>query len=251
MVRKGDGEKVTKELISQSKLNTVLKRFLGSKATDEEVTKWYKCENGLHYMATNLGSSVDLLFTNNFAGTYNPLGETYYSKPSKDAEKVDGIDQYVEVKDGKKKKLMKTGHKLEYPDVKGLFDKYNLDDFGKITLTKDEFNEIISLHETMESMLKAYSNNSASVIKVNDGKISFTVYNTPYKFLFEKKVETNASVKYYFYNPTFMVNIFKSLKDLDVDTVDLYINNVDPILFVSKSNEYTFKFAMHRLIVRK
>ena len=125
MARKDDGEKVKVNLIDMKKLITIMKRFCGSKATDEEITKWFYCKDGLHYMATNLGSSVDILFTNNFAGTYNPLGESYFTKPVKDAEKVDAIPLMVEVKDGKKKKLMDTGRKLDFPDVNGIFDKFN------------------------------------------------------------------------------------------------------------------------------
>lgn len=252
MARKDDGEKVKVNLIDMKKLITIMKRFCGSKATDEEITKWFYCKDGLHYMATNLGSSVDILFTNNFAGTYNPLGESYFTKPVKDAEKVDAIPLMVEVKDGKKKKLMDTGRKLDFPDVNGIFDKFNLDEFAKVVLTKEEFDEMISLHETMESMEKVSGDSFTSVLRIKNNKMLFTVYDTPYKFLYEKEVDINGlcSIRSYFYNPSYFVNIFKSLKDLDVKNVTIYLKENKPILFMSRSTEYTYKFAMNRKLVR-
>ena len=252
MARKGDGEKVKVNLIDMKKLITIMKRFCGSKATDEEVTKWFYCKDGLHYMATNLGSSVDILFTNNFAGTYNPLGESYFTKPVKDAEKVDAIPLMVEVKDGKKKKVMDTGRKIEFPDVNGIFDKFNLEEFAKVVVAKEEFDEMISLHETMESMEKVSGSSFTSVLRVKSNKMSFTVYDTPYKFLYEKevKIDGNCSINVYFYNPSYLTNIFKSLKDLDVESVTIYLKENEPILFMSKSTEYTYKFAMNRKLVK-
>ena len=251
--RKGDGEKVKVNLIDMKKLTTIMKRFCGSKATDEEVTKYYYCKDGLHYMATNLGSSVDILFTNNFAGTYNPLGESYFTKPVKDAEKISAIPLMVEVKDGKKKKLMDTGRKLDFPDVNGIFDEFNLEEFTKVVLDKEEFDEMISVNETMESMEKVSGDSFTSILRLKENKLSFTVYDTPYKFLFEKEVEMNGtgSVDVYFYNPSYLVNIFKSLKDLDVKDVTIYFKENEPILFMSRSVEYTYKFAMNRKLVRK
>lgn len=250
--RKGDGEEVKVNLIDMNKLITIMKRFCGSKANDEEVTKWFKCEDGLHYMATNLGSSVDILFTNNFAGTYNPLGETYFTKPVKGSEKVDAIPLLVEVKDGKKKKMMDTGRKLEYPDVNGIFDRYNLDEFAKVVIGKDEFVEIITLHEVIEKMEKLSGDSFTSVLRMKDNKLSFTVYDAPLKFLYEKEVEIHGSgsVNLYFYNPSYFVNIFKSLKDLDVENVSIYMHDDKPILFLSKGSEYTYKFAMNKKLVR-
>lgn len=251
MVRAKNDEKITHELIDQKKILAIMKRFCGSKANDQEVTKFYMVEYGLNYYATNLGSSVDISFTNNFVGTYNPLKETYYTKPVKDAEKVSQIDQYVEVKDGKKKKLMRTGHYLQFPDVKGIFDKFDLDTFGKVTFKKEEFDEIISLHETMATMEKLSGSYFASALKANNEKILFTVYDTPFKFLFEKSSPSTLQIKSYFYNPNYMVNIFKSLKDLDVDKVEMYMKQDEPILFKARNTEYTFKFSMHRKLVKK
>lgn len=249
---RGDGkEKVKVNLIDEKKLKAIMKRFCGSKATDEEVTKWYCCKDGLHYMATTLGSSVEIYFKNKFAGTYNPLGETYYTKPTKDAEIVKAIEQYVEVKDGKKKKLMKTGHVLEFPDVHGIFDKFNLDEFGKVVFDAEEFDEIIQVHETMESMEKMSGRSFTSVLRIKDNKLFFTVYDTPFKFMYEKQKETNAEINTYFYNPTYVINIFKSLKDLGVDKVEMLIKPNQPILFQASSLEYLYKFALNRKVVAK
>ena len=125
---------------------------------------------------------------------------------------------------------MPTGHTLEFPDVNGLFDRYNLEEFGKVTFVKEDFDEMISLHETMESMEKVSGNSFTTVMRIVDDKMKFTIYDSPYKFLYDKPVETNAKVNAYFYNPTYMVNIFKSLKDLSVETVDIYLADNKPML---------------------
>lgn len=253
MTKKKVEESVIVNYIDPKKLITIMKRFCGSKATDEEVTKFYKVEDGLHYMATTLGSSVDILFSNKYAGIYNQLGETYYTKPVKDAEKLDAIPLMVEVKDGKKKKIMDTGRKIEFPDVRGIFDKHDLSTFGKLVMDKEEFDEMIMLHETIASMEKASGKSFTSILRVKDNKMLFTAYDTPYKFLYEKVVdiEGECNINTYFYNPNFFVDIFKSLKDLDVENVTIYLKQNSPILFESKNTEYVFKFAMNRKLVHK
>ena len=249
---RGDGkEKVKVNLIDEKKVKTIMKRFCGSKATDPEITRWYMVKDGLHYMATTLGSSVEIYFKNKFAGTYNPLGKTYFTKPTKDAEIVDAIEQYVEVKDGKKKKLMKTGHKLEFPDVHGIFDKLNLEEFNKVVFSSEEFDEMIQIHETMLSMEKLSGRSFTTVLRIKNNKLMFTVYDSPFKFMYEKIKETKAEVNTYFYNPTYMINIFKSLKDLGVEQVEMLIHPDQPILFQSSNLEYIFKFAMNRKVVAK
>ena len=252
MPRAGNDEKVTKELISQTKLKTIMKRFLESKANAEEICKWYQVKDGLHYMATNKGSSVDILFKNNFAGTYNPIGDTVYRKPDKDNTEVSEVHQYVEIKDGKKKKLMDTGHIIKFPNVHELFNRFDSKNFNQIVISNDEFDELISLHETISSMEKVSGDSFTSVMKIANGKMLFTVWDSPYKFQYSRTINNKeANVKYYFYDPNLFVNIIKSFKDLSVDKLTMFINERDPILFYSHSTEYDYRFAMHRKIIRK
>lgn len=255
MSEKDNEQVVVNDYISPKTLKSIMKRFLCSKATDDERTKWYRVEDGLHYMATTLGSSVDLIFNNKYAGTFNKIKEVGYKYVNLKDEESDEIYEYVEFKEGKKKVKKKTGHIIEYPDVKGLFDRFDLSKFDKVTIESKNFQEIIDIHDSMISMGKLGGTYFSSAFKISNGKFLFTVYDCKCKFMAECEVCDNTIIKYttkvFIYNPEYMSSVFKTLKDLKVDYVDVYISDGNPMLFLSENAEYTYKLAFHRKLIRK
>lgn len=242
------------DFIEKKTLKTIMKRFLGSKVDDDPVTKVYKVEDGLHFSATSIGAAVDLSFKNNFAGTYNPIKKHSVKYIDiKDVE-TDAIYEYVEIKKGKSKVRKKTGHTIPYPDIDGVFNKYNLNEFVKLTVHIDDQKEYLNINESMVTLSKLGNRYFTSVMRLYNGKLQFTVYDCRAKFIAEtsKFVSDNLrNTNAFFYNPEYFVAILKTLKDLKVESFDIYIDDTNPIFIISHTTEYDFKFAFNRKLVGK
>lgn len=254
VIRAGDDEHVVLEHITKAKLDTIMKRFLGSKVSDPEISKWYMVKDGLHFMATSLGCAVDLHFHNKYAGKFVPITkETHYVKPAKgkDKEEVsDVIWEYVDIKDGKKKERLRTGDTLEFPDVAGLFDKYEAATFDKFFLDLGNLDDLITVHEVIEKLAKMSGKDFCAELNVGHGQLNIMTHDSPVQITYNVKIDSEAYLDSFYYNPTYMVAILKSIKDLKVDKVMMMVKEDSPILFYSANIDYIFKFAFNRVLTR-
>jgi hypothetical protein len=256
--RAKDGEKIKADLLDEKKLKTILKRFLGSKAADPEITKYYRIENGIHYMATTLGSAVSIYFKNKHDGTFTSgTGQSFFRKPlpNDKFEDVQAIAELEEIAEGKKKIKVPTGNYHEYPDISGMFNSYNLNEFFEVTIPLEDADQFIAVHEAMEKASNVGGNyNTAEIVVMSAERILITLYDSPVKFDWNYSFgESDKSflLRNYHYDFSLMVSIFKSLKDLKPDRIKMYVkDNQTPILFVGETVEYNFNFAIQRKLVR-
>ena len=246
-------EEVKVELIPDKTLATIFKRFLETKKDANPVCKWVKVDKGINFLCTNLGSSIDIQFKNKFEGTYQPTSDTYYIQYDKSKKiESDHIYETVEVKEGKTKKVMKTGHHIEFPDVAGLFNRYNPSNYKRILLTQEDIVDLIAYHEVVEKASKNGGQYFASRLEFDTDAIRFSVndckFDVKYSHIY---TGDKFSSGYYYYDPSNMLNILKSLKDLKVEKTMMYFNGEDPTLFYSQNVDYIFKFAFHKKLVKE
>lgn len=257
MARKGDGEKVKQNLIDEKVLTKVMKRFLGTKAADPDVTKYYRVENGLHYMATNIGSAIYLLFENKFDGSFTKgTGANFFRKPMPNDkfEDVDFIPEMRAIKDGNKTIRKPTGRIHEYPDIKGMFAKHDLSTFQKIEFPADDLDQFIAIHEAMEKAAKVGGSYNTAVMNVSKTGIGIALHDSPLAFSWKYEQEQPEEFDFYMtgyhYDFSFMTSIMKSLKDMKPDAVHMYVKDLDhPIIFSGRTTEYNFNFALNRKLV--
>ncbi|OIS74629.1 hypothetical protein [Bacillus licheniformis] len=256
VIRASDNEEVKYDIIDFKKLTTVMKRFLGSKKSDPEVTKWYKVVDGLHFMATTLGSAVYILFKNKYAGTFNKAtGKDFFVKPLSNGkqEEVEAIPELEIVTEGKKKIERPTGRTLEYPDVVGLFNSFNLNDFHKVEIDVDDTDDFISVHEAMSKASKVGGPHNTAKMKIESNELLLKLHDSPIDFEFKYKIKSDNRFCFgdYHYDFDLMTAIFKSLKDLKPYKIEMYVRDIDhPVLFVGESTDYNFNFAIQRILVR-
>lgn len=256
--RAADGEKVKASLLDEKKLKTVMKRFLGSKESDPEITKYYHIENGINYSATTLGSAIYIYFKNKHDGTFTKgTGETFFRKPlaNDKNEDVKFIPEYEIVTEGKKKVKRATGRTLEYPDVAGMFRKFDLKEFVEIDIDVEDLDDFIAVHEAYEKAAKVGGRYFAIRLDINETELKVSAHDSKLEFnwtyQFPKFIDSNFALSGWHYDPSLMISIFKSLKDLKPDRVKMYVKNEEtPILFVGQTIEYNFNFAIQRKLVR-
>ena len=243
------------DFFNEKKLNAVMKRFLNGKKEAPEQTKWYYCEGGVNFYATTLGSSVQIAFTNRFENSYNKkTNENFFVQPAKEPIVADYIPEYVEVGKGKDKKVMPTGNAVEFPDVKGLFSKFNIKHFKRILITKELADEMNKLNETIISLMKLGGMYAGAFLYAKDNKLTFGVDDVKGLKSFEYEIEFigdkfNEQTLKFHYDPNYMTAILKTLKDLKAEKTIMYLSDTDPILFYGKDIEYIYKFAMQRKLV--
>lgn len=247
-------EEMTK-YIDQKKLITILKRFLDTKATAPEIAKYFKVVDDLDFYATDYGCMISLSFENRWKGRWNISGEgTKYIKLDKSLTQYDRIPEYVTIKKGNKKEVLPTGEFLEYPPVETLFNQFDVNKFGKVILGQDEIETLIAIHEGIESFGKLSKDSFACRMVVGDSGMNISVNGVDGLALNYKvpvKKSNFAMNEPFFYNPSYMISVLKSLKDLKVEKTMLFLNEENPMLFFTKDLEYTFKFALNRLLARK
>ncbi|QJT70433.1 hypothetical protein [Microcystis phage MaeS] len=255
--RASDNEKIKADLLDEKTIRTIMKRFLGSKVADPEVTKYFKIINGLHYAATNLGSAVLLYFKNKHDGTFNKgTGRTFYRKPlPKDVnEDYDLIPEYETILEGKKKIQRATGGTLEYPDVEGMFAKYNIKDFQEIVISADDLLDFIAVHEAMVAASKIGGAYNTAEFNLYVTNFTIEMYDSPLNFIWgcdiAEDIPVENLVQGYRYDFSLMVDVLKSLKDLKLETVSMYVKKENPILFVGETIEYKFQFALQRKLTK-
>lgn len=250
-------EKIKKNVIDEKKLVTIMKRFLGTKESDPEVTKYFHVENGLHFSATTLGSAVSILFKNRFDGkTVKGTGENFFRKPlaNNKYEDVEFIPEMEKVAVGKKKVKQPTGKSLEYPDVAAMFDKYDVSKFYEVTIQTDDLDQFIAVHEGMEKVSKIGGMYNTAKIMVSNERLRFGLHDSPVKFdwSYEINQEEPFVLEDYHYDFSLMAAILKSLKDLKPDEVKMYVKDVNnPIIFKGFAREYDYNFAINRKLVKK
>lgn len=244
------------DFFNEKKLNTIMKRFLNTKKTDPEETKWYYVENNVNFYATSLGASIEIAFQNRFENSYNKGdGENFFVQPAKETIVADYIPEMVEVGKGKNKETLPTGHSIPFPDVKGLFKKYDPKNYKRILVDEDFISEMISFHESLVSFLKLGGNYATAKISANGNKLIFGVHDIKgmknFKYEYEFKGDCfEVETEPFYYNPEYVVAILKALKDLKVNKTIMYFNAKDPILFYGKTIDYIYKFAFNKKLVR-
>jgi hypothetical protein len=256
--RAKDGEKIKADLLDEKKLKTILKRFLGSKSADPEITKYYRIENGIHYMATTLGSAVSIYFKNKHDGTFTSgTGQSFFRKPlpNDKHEDVQAIAELEEIAEGKKKIKVPTGNYYDYPDIAGIFDKFDLKEFQEVEIPIDDVDQFIAVHEAMEKAAKVGGIYNTAVISITGTFIGIELYDSPLEFSwsydYEQAGDLDFCIANYYYDFSNMVAIFKSLKDLKPDRIKMYVKDKNtPILFIGETVEYNFNFAIQRKLVR-
>lgn len=245
----------TFDSLDEKKLNTIMKRFLNSKKDDPEETKWYYVENNVNFYATSLGASVEIAFQNKFENSYNKGdGENFFVQPAKEPLVKDFLEEMVEVGKGKKKEWLPTGHKIAYPNVKGVFQKFNPKNFKRILIDDTVIDELLPVHEAIITLnklggnykgAKLWAEGNTLFIGVNDVK---GITNFQYEMEFKGDVFPKTNV--FHYDPAYMVAILKTLKDLKTNRTIMYLNNTDPILFYGKDVDYIYKMAFNRKLVK-
>lgn len=255
--RAKDGEKIKSNVIDEKKLVTIMKRFLGTKESDPDVTKYYKIENGINFMATTFGSAVQIYFKNRHEGTFTAgTGKDFFRKPlpKEQYEDVDQIPEIVTIPDGKKKIKQATGRTLEYPDISAMFKNFDLDKCCKIEMPADDIDQFIAIHEAMEKAAKVGGKYNTARLDVTTRELVISLYDSPlgfnWKYPLEESIRSYFEMVYH-YDFSLMTSIFKSIKDLKVDKIEMYIKNeFHPILFVGKTLEYDYYFAIARKLVK-
>jgi hypothetical protein len=249
--RKGDGEKVISEIIDEKLVVSVMKKFICTKAADPEELKWFKVEDGVDYFATTLGSAAGVFFKNK----YDPRSEgVKYIKPlAKDQkEEATAIPEVISEKVGNKKVVKKTGNTVEYPDVRSMFDKYNLDEFTEIDIPVDDLKDFISIHEAMNKVSKIGGMyNTAEIVLASSQRMLLSLYDSPlrleWNYDFHEELPEGFLIRGYHYDYDLMTSVFKSLNDLKVDSIKMYMKDRDsPLFFVGKTVSYLFKFAVNK-----
>lgn len=255
--RKGDGEKIKADLIDEKTLTAIMKRFLGTKAADPDVTKYYRIEDGVNFMATTFGSAVQILFSNKHIGTFTKgTGKNFFRKPltKGEYEDVEFIPEMETVKEGKKSIKKPTGRILEYPDVSAMFNKFDLNQFLEIEIPFDDLDDFIAVHEAMENAAKIGGTYNTAELSLTHNEMKISLYDSPLEFnwsyFINKTLHMDYSFEPYHYDFALMTSIIKSIKDLKVSEVRMYIKDTDhPILFVGSTVEYNYNFAINRKLV--
>lgn len=255
ITRAGDNEKVKHDIIDEKKLTTIMKRFLGTKEGDPEVTKFFKVENGINFMATTFGSAVQIYFKNKFEGSFvKGTGKTFFRKPMPNSkfEDTDFIAEMETITEGKKKIKKPTGRFLEYPDVSGMFKNHNLDEYYCIDIPAERADDFIAVHESMEKAAKVGGMYNTAELFASNERLLFKLYDSVVRFEWNFIIDNEDEfvVKEYHYDFSLMVAIFKSLKDMKVSKIHMYIKDKNhPILFVGQTTDYSFNFAVNRKLV--
>lgn len=255
--RAKDGEKIKSALIDEKKLTTIMKRFLGTKEADPDITKYYRVENGINFMATTFGSAVQIYFNNRFEGTFTKgTGQNFFRKPlpKEQHEDVDRIPEIEVIKDGAKKIKRLTGEYLEYPDISGMFKSYNLDEFCKIEMPSEDADKFIAVHEAMEKAAKVGGMYNTARMNLGRVTMDMSLHDSEvefnWRYYLPEKIDSFFTMEHYHYDFSLMISIFKSIKDLKVDKIEMYVKDMDhPILFVGKTVEYNYYFAIARKLV--
>ena len=251
---RGEKEEVKINLLDEKKLVTIMKRFLGTKKSDPEVTKYFRVENGLHYMATSMGSAVWIHFENKFDGSFTVgNGKSFFRKPLPKDKFVDvvAIPEIITYKDGNKNIEQATGRTLDYPDIPKMFSEHQLENFEDIEIKTSDVDSFISVHEAMSKVSKIGGLYNTTFMDIKDNVIKISLHDSPLTLGWEYVIP-NQNVHFeYYYDFDLMMNIFKSLKDMKVDKISMYVKDENhPIIFTGRTLEYNYKFAINRKLVR-
>lgn len=249
-------ERITVGLLDEKKIKTIMKRFLGTKESDPDVTKYYKIENGINYMATTIGSAVQIYFKNKHDGRLiKGTGETFFRKPlaNDKNEDVQAIPEMETITEGKKKIKRPTGNAIDFPDVSGMFQAFDMSQFYEINIKVEDIDDFIAVHEGMEKMSKLGGLYNTAEIMVTNERLRFHLHDSPveFKWSYEIMQDDKFVLMSYHYDFSLMNSILKSLKDLKLDAIKMYVKDKgNPILFIGETSEYKFNFAINRKLVK-
>lgn len=213
--------------IDEKVLATVMKKFLSTKKSDPENLKFYQVVDGVDYFATSMGSAVGIMFTNKY-------------------DFRDGTVSYVKPLPKDKKEL--ADDVPGFADVKGLFEQ-ELNGYEEIVIT--DIDKWIAIHETMVKTKPLSGMYGTAKMTIRDNKIIINLHDNEAKLYWKHPIESDYVMKPYFYDFELMLAIWKSIKDLKLDSVKLMVkNNESPLHFVASSVEYNFRFALNRKLVK-
>lgn len=213
--------------IDEKVLATVMKKFLSSKKSDPDNLKFYQIVDGVDYFATTMGSAVGIMFTNKY--DYRD-GSVQFIKPlPKDKKEVaDNIDNF--------------------PDVKGLFEK-ELEGYEAIVIA--DIDKWIAIHETMLRTKPLNGMYGTAKMTIRDNKIILNLHDNEVKFYWKYPILSDFRMEPYFYDFELMLNIWKSIKDLKLESIKFMVkDNESPLHFIGSSVEYNFHFALNKRLVK-
>ncbi|WP_257064305.1 hypothetical protein [Priestia megaterium] len=213
--------------IDEKVLATVMKKFLSTKKSDPEHLKFYQVVDNVDYYATSMGSAAGIMFVNKY-------------------DYRDGTKHYVKPLPKDKKEL--ADHVPNYPDVKNLFEE-ELDGYEEIVIT--DIDKWIAIHETMVKTKPLTGMYGTAKMTIRDGKIIINLHDNEAKLYWKYHIESDYMMQPYFYDFELMLGIWKSIKDLKLESIKLMVkNNQSPLHFVGSSVEYNFRFALNRKLVK-
>jgi hypothetical protein len=241
------GEKNPYIGLDKKVVNSIMKKFICTKADDPEELKWYKLEDGLDYFATTLGSAVGIFFQNKH--DKRSPGVKFVKPLAKgETEETDQIYHIETIKDGKKKIKRKTDKVLDFPDVRELFEN-DLSGYESIEITDIE--KWIAVHDVMTKTKTLNGLYGTAKMTIRDNEVVVTLHDNEVDLNWRYPVESDIEFDPYFYDFELMLGIWKSVKDLKLKSITILVkNNESPIFFVGYDVEYKYHFAINRKLVR-
>jgi hypothetical protein len=224
--------------IDQTKLISVMKKFIGTRKTDPEYTKCFKIENNVDYLAADLinnGGLAAHIYLKNRELWKKETGEVKFAFP-KEKDKMDIVQSVP-----------------EYPDVKSIFGPNFLEGYVGHKIKDDDVDKFIKIHEAMEKIAKMSSKDFVTVLNASNGRMLFTVAHSDVElsWIYNAEVEGSNNTFGYPYDPSIMVNAFKALKDLKAENIKMHLkDNNSPIFFTAIDNDYEMNIAVQRKLMR-
>ncbi|AGY48705.1 hypothetical protein Staley_22 [Bacillus phage Staley] len=224
--------------IDQSKLITVMKKFIGTRQSDPEHTKYFKIENNVDYLAVDLNNNGGLaahIYLKNRELWKKETGEVKFAIPTS------------------KDKVEFKASIPEYPDVKSVFHPDFLRGYNGYKIGDEDVDKFIKVHESMEKIGKMSGKDFVTVLNTGTNFLLFTIAHSDVEFMWKYETEmTEGHDTYgYPYDPSIMVNAFKALKDLKAEGIKMFLkDNKSPIFFTAMDNDYEMNIAVQRKLMR-
>ena len=217
--------------LADEKIDSIMKKFLSGKKGDPDNLKYYQVIDNVDYYATTVGSAAGVIFKNKY-------------------DKRDGSVRYIQpLTKGKREEL---DHIDDFYDIKDLFD---VDLSGYYKLIFGDIEKIIKIYEAIDKIKKYGGIYHSANFEITDSRLK--IYNhhndaASIYSIFDIDNQEKHNLSGYHHNPEYMLNIWKSIKDLKLNEVVIHYKNLDhPIFVVGEDTDYVYKFAINRLMVRE
>lgn len=229
---------VKKQGLDKTKLISVMKKFIGTKKTDPEHTKYFKIENGIDYLAADMNNN-------------NGIAAHIYLKNIELWKKEDG--SVIWATPANKDEITTIPSNPGYPDVKSLFHSNFLDGYNSYIIKDEDLDKFVKFHEAIEKIGKMSGNDFVAVLNTGKDFMFFTVGHSDVELYWKYETDPvqGEDTYGYPYDPSIMVNAFKALKDLKATDIKMHLkDNVSPIFFTAIDNDYEMNIAVQRKLTR-